>query len=916
MPLQIGQRLGSYEITSLLGKGGMGEVYLARDARLDRSVAIKTLPEQFESDAERLARFEREAKILASLNHPNIGAIYGIEKHDGQHILVLELVDGQTLADLVARGPMPVNESLRLAVQIAGALQAAHEKGVIHRDLKPANIKITRDGTVKVLDFGLAKAGDVESSDGDGLSNSPTLKTMASTPGMILGTAAYMSPEQAKGRPVDRRTDIFAFGCVLYEMLTGKRAFEGEDVSDTLAAVLRAEPDWSALPQDVPPGLRTLIQRCLAKDRANRIAEISFARLLLSEPDFVGNAGAPAIASRAAQRRLFLRTALWIGAVVLLSAAAGGALVWALKRSTGSAQVMRFSIALPVGQTFSSGRNSNIAISPDGTEIVYSANFRLYRRAVSDFEAKPIAGTESKEPITNPAFSPDGRSIAFYSTEDSAIKRIAVDGGTPFTITRSGATKINWTTEGILFAVQNSALRISPEGGTPEKLASFGDAENVSGFQMLPGGNVLFTLTSVSQTRRGGDPFDFDRSATSKVVVQSLTTGDRKTLVDGSDGRYLASGHLIYLRGGTLFAVPFDAKQLNLSGSAVPVLVGVERLIGSGGSAHLSVSNTGTLIYVPGSATGSVRALMATDRNGSTPLPVPPAPYLHPRVSRDGKHVAVGIEDEQDAYVSIYDLPAAGALRRLTLAGEGHNRFPVWSGDGQFMAFQSDREGDPSIFMRRADGSSPAVRLTKAESGVSHVPESWSPDGQTLLFSSNKDRTFALWSLSVENKTVAPFGNVQSTDPIGATFSPNGRWVAYASSDARGQIRTPNKGVYVQPFPPTGARYQMPKESQDYAPVWSLTSAELFYIPTASRFSVVAIQTQPGFRFGKATTLPTPPTRDRVTSNIRDYDVMPDGRFISTVPAADETVSPATGPPQIRVVLSWFEELKQRVPVH
>src|SRR5262249_47957246 len=287
MSLQIGQRFGSYQITSLVGKGGMGEVYLARDARLDRSVAIKTLPEQFESDAERLARFEREAKVLASLNHPNIGAIYGLEKHDGRHILVLELVEGQTLADLVARGPMSMNESLRLAVQIAEALQAAHEKGVIHRDLKPANIKITRDGTVKVLDFGLAKAGDVESSDGDGLSNSPTLRTLASTPGTILGTAAYMSPEQAKGRPVDRRTDIFAFGCVLYEMLTRQPAFTGETAMEILSDVMKTDPDWSALPATTPSLVRSLLRRCFQKDPTQRLRDIVDARFQIEEAALV-----------------------------------------------------------------------------------------------------------------------------------------------------------------------------------------------------------------------------------------------------------------------------------------------------------------------------------------------------------------------------------------------------------------------------------------------------------------------------------------------------------------------------------------------------------------------------------------------------------------------------------------------------
>src|SRR5262245_17214923 len=428
MSLQIGQRVGSYEITSLLGRGGMAEVYLARDARLDRSVAIKTLPEQFESDAERLARFEREAKILASLSHPNIGAIYGLEKHDGRHVLVLELVEGQTLADLVARGPMPVNESLRLAVQIAEALQAAHEKGVIHRDLKPANIKITRDGTVKVLDFGLAKAGDVESSDGDGLSNSPTLRTLASTPGMILGTAAYMSPEQAKGRHVDRRTDIFAFACVLYEMLTGKRAFEGEDVSDTLAAVLRAEPNWSALPEEVSPGLRTLIQRCLAKDRTKRVAEISAAKLVLSEPDFMGSAGASAVASATSPLgSRWTASSLVIAALIL----AGGALVWLLRTPQVAPAVVRFSIRLPDGLTFANPRNGNIDISPDGAQLVYAAadsanSRRLYSQSLSDFDAKAISGSETKLQISNPTFSPDGQWIAFSG--DQTIKRIAVNG--------------------------------------------------------------------------------------------------------------------------------------------------------------------------------------------------------------------------------------------------------------------------------------------------------------------------------------------------------------------------------------------------------------------------------------------------------------------------------------------------------
>ena len=493
MAIRIGQQLGSYEITALLGKGGMGEVYRARDTRLDRDVAIKTLPEEFEEDAERLARFKREAKLLASLNHANIAAIYGLEQYEGKHVLILELVEGETLADHLRRGPLAVDESLRLAAQIAEALQAAHEKGVIHRDLKPANIKITEDGTVKVLDFGLAKASGVDSSEADGLSNSPTLRTLASSPGMILGTAAYMSPEQAKGRPVDRRTDIFAFGCVLYEMLTGKRAFQGDDVSDTLAAVLRAEPDWNALPREISPALRTLIQGCLAKDRAKRIADISVTKFLLTEPSFAG--------STSSQPRSRLRTALLIAAVVLLSIAAGGALVWKLEPPAAAVPVITFRIDLPEGQTFNGNTMPNVAISRDGARIVYAANSRLYYRSISEVEAHAIAGTENTTDVSvvaAPAFSPDGRSIAFYSS--GSIKTIPVEGGTAVTIGTVSRLLggIKWTTEGLVFADGDSAIvRLSPDGGKPERLVTGQNDETISGPQILPGGqSVLFTVGS------------------------------------------------------------------------------------------------------------------------------------------------------------------------------------------------------------------------------------------------------------------------------------------------------------------------------------------------------------------------------------------------------------------------------------
>jgi serine/threonine protein kinase len=917
MAISIGQQFGSYEITALLGKGGMGEVYRARDTRLDRDVAIKTLPEEFEEDAERLARFAREAKLLASLNHANIAAIYGLEQYEGKHVLILELVEGETLADHLRRGPLAVDESLRLAAQIAEALQAAHEKGVIHRDLKPANIKITEDGTVKVLDFGLAKASGVDSSEADGLSNSPTLRTLASSPGMILGTAAYMSPEQAKGRPVDRRTDIFAFGCVLYDMLTGKSAFQGDDVSDTLAAVLRAEPDWNALPREISPALRTLIQGCLAKDRAKRIADISVTKFLLTEPSFAG--------STSSQPRSRLRTALLIAAVVLVSIAAGGALVWKLGPPAPAAPVITFRIDLPEGQTFNGNTMPNVAISRDGTRIVYAANSRLYYRSISEVEAHAIAGTESTtDPsvVAAPAFSPDGRSIAFYSSYDRAatitgsIKTIPVEGGTAVTIGTVSRLfgGINWTIEGLVFADGDSGVvRLSPDGGKPERLVAGQNDETISGPQILPGGqSVLFTVGS------SRNPDSWDQA---KIVVQSLKTGVRKTLVDGgSNALYLPGGHLLYAVSGTIWAVPFDLRQQTVSGKGAPVIQGVRRnTYGASAVTQLAVSDTGTVLYIPGPAAafGNSRSLVLTDRNGARKaLPLPPGSYQHPRVSRDGKHAAVGVDDAGAAYISIYDLSTASPLRRLTFGG--NNRFPVWSGDSQSVAFQSDHEGDLAIFMQRADGSSPTPeRLTKPEQDVSHVPESWSSDGRTLLFSIKKDATFSLWMLSLPSKQAMPFGNVRSLAPIGATFSPDDRWVAYSWTDDQTPNRgSPNRGVYVQPFPPTRQVYQVPREYRDFHPAWGATTAELFYIPTVTRMSVVSVETKPTLRFGKPVNLPTPATRDRTSPNVRDYDVTPDGlSFLSSVPAGEEGASGTNPATQMRVVVNWLEELKQRVPV-
>jgi serine/threonine-protein kinase len=450
--LTPGTRIGVFEITGLLGTGGMGEVYRATDTKLGRAVAIKVLPEAFVHDAERLARFEREAQLLASLNHPNIAAIYGFERSNSVHALVLELVEGPTLADRIAQGPILLDEALPIARQIAEALEAAHEQGIVHRDLKPANIKLRHDGVVKVLDFGLAKALEPVSPIGADMTASPTITSPAMTRiGVILGTAAYMSPEQAKGRAADKRSDVWAFGCVLYEMLTGRRAFEGEDVSDTLAAVLRGEPDWAALPLDVPPLIRALLQRCLQKDRKRRVADVSAVLFAIDEQAALA-ASATETLSIAAPRRPLWRQAAAVLVAAILTGALVGIAVWNVRPSTPSPTIARFPYTLPEGQQFvddtrpiQTNYAQLLAISPDGAQMVYVANCRLYLRSLSELEARPVIGTEiTQGALGFPVFSPDGGSIAFWSGDGTtgAIKRIAVTGGVAVTICQAAVPQV------------------------------------------------------------------------------------------------------------------------------------------------------------------------------------------------------------------------------------------------------------------------------------------------------------------------------------------------------------------------------------------------------------------------------------------------------------------------------------------
>ena len=894
MTVSVGARLGPYEILSALGAGGMGEVYRARDAKLSRDVAIKVLLPEVANDPERLARFRREAQVLASLNHPNIAHIHGLEDSDGLCAIVMELVEGPTLADRIDEGAIPLDEALPIAKQIAEALEAAHDQGIVHRDLKPANIKVRSDGTVKVLDFGLAKALDPAAGTeaGAAMANSPTLTSPAMTQrGVILGTSAYMSPEQAKGFAADKRSDVWAFGCVLYEMLTGKRAFEGEDVSETLATVIKGDVDWTALPANLPHPVRTLIRGCLRKNKKERIGDISTARFVLGEPDAVTPAAAAPAAAASRSRFAILA----VGGV-LVGAIAAAAAVWNFK-PVPSPSVVRFVVSLAPGHLLNANRRA-IAISPDGTRMVYSANGRLFVRSMSEMEARELPGVGL---AISPEFSPDGRSVVFYG--DSMLKRVLLDNpGTPIAICEVGGapTSLSWSDAGIVYSESGGGriMRVPAGGGTPEVLVDLGKSDELADSpRLLADGRTL--LFSVAKRTMGAiNPWDG-----AQIVVQTVGTSQRKTLIEGgSQASYVPTGHLVYFSAGTVFAAPFDLGRLTVTGGAVPVLDGVGRVQAAIGGTNFALSGSGSVVYVAG-APARQHELIVFDRSGAVQgLKLAPGPYMFPRVSADGRRIAFETSEGREAVISTYDLSGESPPRRLTFGG--NNRFPVWSADGRRVTFQSSREGDPAVFWQSADGGT-AERLTTAAPGTSHAPESWSPDGQVLLFSEMKDVTWSLWTFSMQDRKVAPFSDVKgSSVPTNATFSPDGRWVAYQF----GERGLGEAVLFVQPFPPTGARYQITRGGR---PAWSRDGKALFFVPAPAQFTVVGVKTEPTFSVTNPVALPrrfgiADPT------NPRPYDTLPDGRLLGVaVPGLHQT---GLGTAQIHVILNWFEELKARVP--
>ena len=900
MALTPGTRLGPYEITAQIGEGGMGEVYRATDTTLNRQVAVKVLPESLASDAERIARFEREAKTLASLNHPNIAQIYGFDKSSSVHALVMELVEGPTLADRIAQGVIPIDEALPIAKQIAEALEAAHEQGIIHRDLKPANVKLRPDGVVKVLDFGLAKALEPTGAMSPGMSQAPTITTPAMTQaGMILGTAAYMSPEQAKGKTVDKRSDVWAFGAVLYEMLSGKRAFDGEDMTDVLGAVVRLEPAWDVLPLDTPPLLLMFLKQCLKKDPKQRVPDIAAMRLALEgafETTAAQGLGTVAVAQPVWRRALpFAATAAVVGIVV-------GLAVWAL-RPTDPRPVIRSTHVLPEGHLFPDPGRQVVANSLGGEHFVYTAIAGLYLRAMDTLEEGLIPGTEGAFTVV-PFFSPDGQSVGYFDTGSQQMKRVGLTGGASIVIADSGLLYgASWGPDGtILYGQPDGIWQVSENGGEPEHVIATAPGEQAYGPQRLPGDDwVLFTLARAAGASRW-DEVD--------IIAESLTSGERRVIRSGgSDARYVTTGHLVYARAEVLYAMPFDVGRLEATGNPVPVVQGVRRAVNpaaNNGAAFYAFSTNGTLVYAFGNRVADAsNALAWIDLAGQQEtLDLPRGDYTHPRFSPDGQWLAFGRQEGVSAEnVWVYEVSGATTMRRLTEGGS--NRYPVWSGDGTYVAFQSDREGDRGIFWQRADGTGPVERLTMPEADTVHIPEAWSPTDGRLAFSAQVGNAVELWLWTVADRTAERFGDLQSTQLFNTVFSPDGQWMAYTQ---RGGV----VAVYVQSVSAPETRFQLgPDEGVAHHPLWAPDGNRLFYFAGALPMAV-DVRTQPTVGFGRPVSLAGLPFNVGPSISL-NHDVAPDGsRFVATFPGGvDDDGSPRN---QLILVQRWFEELRRLVP--
>ena len=892
----IGKTLSHYKVLEKIGQGGMGEVYRAEDTNLSREVAIKVLPEQFTQDPQRLARFEREAKLLASLNHPNIAAIYGLEEADGVRFLTLELVPGDTLAERVAKGPVPVEEALEVCRQIAEGVEAAHEKGVIHRDLKPANVKVTPEGKVKILDFGLAKAFEAEPPVTD-ISQSPTLTEEMTKAGVILGTAAYMSPEQAKGQPVDKRTDIFAFGCVLYELLTAKRAFAGDTITETIASVLKSEPAWEVLPEGAPWRALDLLRQCFEKDLRERLQHIGDARIqinrALTEPEPVSPTGPTTQVPTARWR-----SATTVGLVVV-TVLTMGLLVWSLTRQVPLTEqsLTRWIVGLPPARQLVLNFYQGIALSPDGQSLVYAVEGsdglpELYLRPLDQLEARPLSGTKSSSGLgfggATSFFSPDGQWVGFFA--DLQLKKVSVEGGVPVVVCNvpDYGYGASWGLDDhIILGNRTAGLTSVPaSGGEPQALTTPNRENGEVGHtwpSFPPGGEtLLFTI----ETDKGP-----------RIGVLNLKTREWQQLSDlgeASQPRYVATGHLLYAQSGGVWVLPFDLARVEPRGS--PTLMVKDVYTDPIYGAHFALSDNGTLVYVPGGA--GERRLVWVDRDGqATPLPQEPSRYQSVRLSPDGTRVVFDIADRggRDIWVDEID---RGTRTRLTDGGTSFN--PIWTPDGRHITFSFGRAKNGGDLYRipvdRSGLQEPLLTGTTPKS-----PSSWSPDGRSLAFyGSNPSLDIGVLA---DKDDAAPV-DLLATPYHERTpmFSPDGHWLAYVSS------QTGSGEVYLQPYPGPGSKTLI-STGGGFEPLWSSDGRELFYRQgNGERMIAVAVETHPQLKVGKPRLLFEGPYFARRGGFPTSYDVSPDGRFLMIRSDPDST------PTHFNVILNWFEELQRLVP--
>jgi serine/threonine-protein kinase len=871
--LEPGQRFTTYEVIQLVGRGGMGEVYRARDERLGRLVALKVLPREFVEDRQRLARFDREARLLASLNHPNIAAIYGLAEDGGRQALVLEFVEGTTLAARIEAGPLPIREALPVATQIALALETAHRRGIVHRDLKPSNVSLMADGTVKILDFGLAKAVE------RGRPAGPDDLTSIHDPGRIVGTPAYMSPEQARGGEVDQRTDVWAFGCVLYEMLTGARAFDGGSTDDGVARVLEREPDFCLLPPATPEAIQRVLRRALTKDPRRRLANLGSAVLDLEEAQHRTKhagilSGSPAVRAAAA-------------ILILAAGIGGGILLPRALRSGSSPAVVRLAVPVPPSDLLIASAQQVAALSPDGHTVVYRASRdgtgRLFKHALDGMQSEPVPGTEN---AAGPFFSPDGAWLGFDGA--GTLQRVSLAGGSPVTICKApGGANASWGGDTIVFATATGRMlnSVPSGGGTPEPLTllntAAGDLAHTFPYVMPGGDAALFTIVRAQERH---------------VAAVRLDTKEVAVLTTGSQPRYLAPGHLLFIRDDTMWAAPFDERRLQITGAAVPVLEGLDTA--GGAAAHFAAGTDGSLLYAPRRVEVRERQLVWLDRRGiETPLRFEPRGYTRAALAPDGRRVALALSEQNNTDIWVGDVDR-GTMTRLTRDPTTETA-PLWTPDGRAIVYRSERDGG-GLFLQTVDAGDGWQRLTNSGNRF-HTPHGWARDGRTLLFTEFRSYSEqSIHAIVPGSSEVRPLltGSFAQLRP---QISPDGRWMAY-QSDESGRFE-----IYVRPFPNVEAGKWQVSAAGGTSPRWSHSGRELFYYDGQSMVAA-SISAANAFGVKDLTRLfAYAPFGGQLGP---DFEVAPDDRRFLMLRSNSDTPASRL---QLVVVQNWIEELRGKL---